>query len=262
MNIKFTKMHGCGNDFMVIDNRTNSINLSNSQIIELADYKKSVGFDQLLLIENSKQADISIRIFNRDGSEINACGNGSRCVAKLILKELESSNITIATKERVLTAGLKDGLIFVNMGKAKIIQENMLFGDIKGSLVDIGNPHIIVNIDGGGWTNGQNLDSIDLAKYGSIIENDSRFPNKVNVNFVSIINRNLVKLRTWERGAGATLACGSGASTSFYLLYINGLIDSSSVIKQAGGNLNISIVNEEILMAGEAQISYRGIISN
>lgn len=255
--MKFTKMHGCGNDFIVIDNRNEAINLSTQQIIQLADYKKSIGFDQLLLIEDSKQADIAIRIFNNDGSEVNACGNGSRCVAKLILEQTKSANITIATKERILTAGLIDGLVSINMGRAKIIQENMIFDKLKGSLIEIGNPHVVINVTDGKW---QKLNEIELSLHGAKIENDIRFPNKVNVNFVDILNRNLVELRTWERGAGATLACGSGACASFYLLHKTGLIEGKAVIRQAGGDLNLSLVNEEILMAGEAKTSYRGIV--
>ena len=250
MLIDFIKMHGCGNDFVVIDQRPYTIELNFKQITQLADYKKSVGFDQLLLIENSKSADISMKIFNRDGSEASACGNGSRCVAKLILEKSLKNNITIATNNRILAAKWKGELVAVDMGNAEIAEENMKFGELNGSLVEIGNPHIII----------ENSSELDISKYGPLIENDLRFPNKVNVNFVDVVNRDLVNLRTWERGVGATLACGSGACASFAFLYSKGLINKQAVIHQAGGNLQISIENGHVLMAGEAKVSYRGSV--
>ena len=250
MLIDFIKMHGCGNDFMVVDARQKAIELTSKQIIQLADCKKSVGFDQLLLIENSTLADVSMRIFNSDASEALACGNGSRSVAKLILESSDKNNITIATKNRVLTAKWQGDLIAVDMGEAKIVEENIQFGELYGSLVEIGNPHIVI----------KDLDQLEISKHGPLIESDRRFPNKVNVNFVSVENRDLVYLRTWERGVGSTLSCGSGACASFALLYSKGLINKQVVIRQAGGNLQISIENGHILMAGEARISYRGTV--
>ena len=248
MKLNFTKMHGCGNDFLIIDSRDQLVELNPKKIIELADYKKSVGFDQLILIENSNLADAAIRIFNNDGSEAAACGNGSRCVAKLILEQLNKPIITIATANRILTAKWQNQLVAINMGQAVIMQESMSFANVNGSLVEIGNPHIIIN----------NVANLDIIKYGPLIENDLRFPNKVNVNFTQIINRNLVKLRTWERGAGATLACGTGACASFFYLQNQGLINKVAVIIQLGGDLNLSLENNEIIMAGEAKISYQG----
>jgi len=261
MKIKFTKMHGCGNDFLIIDNRTQQIHLSPQEIIEFSDYKKSIGFDQLITIDHSDKADASIRIFNTDGSEVNACGNGSRCIAKLILDEKPKSEIiTLATKERILSAKKHNDLISLNMGNAEITQEDIIFDNIKGTLVHIGNPHIIINIDQGGWTNKQNLANIDLLKHGPIIENDQRFPNKTNVNFVSIENKNIVHLRTWERGSGATLSCGTGASASFYALYKQGLINKTTTIRQASGDLLLTLENGEIILTGEAKISYNGTV--
>lgn len=261
MSINFTKMHGCGNDFLIIDSRYQNINFSKEDIIRLANYKKSIGFDQLLIIKNSDKADIAINIFNSDGSEINACGNGSRCVAKLILDEKDNSkHITIATNERILNAKRYDDLISINMGKAEIIQDDILFGNLHATLINIGNPHIIINIDQGGWTKEQNLANISLLKYGPEIENDPRFPEKVNVNFVSVKSKNLVHLRTWERGVGATLSCGSGSSASFYSLFKQELINSNATIRQEGGDLMLSINNDEIILTGEAKISYIGSI--
>jgi diaminopimelate epimerase len=245
--MKFIKMYGCGNDFMVIDNRAQSINLNSQEISLLSNYKKSVGFDQLIMMENSKDNDISIKIFNSDGSPAEACGNGSRCVARLILEESKKDIITISTENRVLTAYWQNKLVAINMGTAKIIEENIDFNDFKGSLVDIGNPHVIIN------------NQEDYLKYGPIIECDPRFPNKANVNFTRIIDRNTIELNTWERGAGATLACGTGACASFFYLSKQGLINKKALIKQKGGNLTISLNDDqEIIMAGDAEISYQG----
>ena len=250
MQINFIKMHGCGNDFLIIDNRDQEVVLNASQIIQLSDYKKSIGFDQLLLIENSKAADVAIRIFNSDGSEVAACGNGSRCVAKLILEESQKDNITIATKNRILEAKRQTNLVAINMGKAEIIQKDIKFLDLVGTFIEIGNPHVVVSTE--------DLENFNVLKHGPLIENDARFPNKVNVNFVQVVNKDLVYLRTWERGAGATLACGSGACASFYFLYNKGAINKEIVVKQMGGEVIISIEDDNILMAGDAQISYRG----
>jgi len=255
-SINFIKMHGCGNDFMVIDSREFDLELSPEQIIKLSDYKKSIGFDQLLLIKKSNSADIALKIFNNDGKEVSACGNGSRAVAKLMLDSFKQDSLTIATTNRIITAHKeKYDMIAVNMGIANINSEEFEFPKIKlkGNLVDIGNPHIILLT--------KDCENINYLEYGPLIENDSRFPNKVNVNFVQVINKDKVKLITWERGAGATLACGTGASATFALLNHLGLVNNEAMIMQKGGNLYISIKNKEIFMAGEAEISYRGVIN-
>lgn len=250
MNVNFIKMHGCGNDFLIIDNRDQAVSLNKNQIIQLANYKQSIGFDQLLLIENSNIADVAIKIFNSDGSEVSACGNGSRCVAKLILEESNKDKTTISAEDRVLSAKYQDNLIAINMGKAELAPKDIKFSNLTGTFVEIGNPHVVVNIE--------DLENLDILKYGPLIENDSRFPNKVNVNFVEIIDRDSIKLRTWERGVGATLACGTGACASFYCLYSRNLVNNKAVIKQPGGEVTISIENGDVLMAGAAEISYRG----
>lgn len=250
MNINFIKMHGCGNDFLIIDNRNQSVLLERNQIIQLADYKQSIGFDQLLLIENSDIADVAIKIFNNDGGKVSACGNGSRCVARLILEESNKESITIATDDRVLSAKYQEDLIAINMGKAEIAPRDIKFSGFIGTFVEIGNPHVVVNTD--------DLDNLDILKYGPLIENDPRFPNKVNVNFVEIINKDSIKLCTWERGVGSTLACGTGACASFYCLYSKNLVNNKAVIKQPGGEVIIAIENGNVLMAGAAEISYRG----
>lgn len=251
MKVDFTKMNGCGNDFMIIDLRNFIFNLDSSLIEKLADYKTSVGFDQLITITSSSIADIAINIFNRDGSIAAACGNGSRCVAKLIFNQLDKEIITISTINRILEAKRLGDLISINMGEAEVTQDNIQLNDIYASLVEIGNPHIVIN----------NIQDLDILKHGPLIENHPKFPNKVNVNFAQIVRRDLIKLRTWERGAGATLACGTGACATFFALHKKGLINKEAVISQLGGDLNISLNGRNILMSGDACISYNGTIT-
>lgn len=241
-------MNGCGNDFMVIDNRINPRDFSKQQIIELADYKRSVGFDQLLLIENSDKADIAMRIFNNDGSEIEACGNGTRCVAKLVMDQLGAEHLSIATSLRILKCTREDDLISVNMGAAKIIEENLQFEHFSGELVDMGNPHVVIVVP--------EIKEQIVLNEGPKIEYDARFPKKANVNFARIVNPQLVELRTWERGAGATLSCGSGACASFYALHKK--LAPIVTIKQLGGELKLKLVDNEICLIGDAKICYYG----
>lgn len=259
--IEFYKMNACGNDFLVIDNRKMNIELSKDQIIFLADYKRSIGFDQLMVIENSNICDISIKIFNKDGSKAAACGNGTRCVAYLILNQTSKKNLTIETSNRNLIAKIENEQISLLMGKAEIIGENLNFDGLIGAHIDVGNEHVVINFTKGGSTDYKNFVKFDVGQIGPKIENDIRFPEKVNVNFTQVINRNLVALKTWERGAGETLSCGSGACASFYFLYSANLINSPCIIRQAGGDLEISIEGNEIFMKGEANISYYGSIN-
>jgi diaminopimelate epimerase len=247
--LDFIKMHGCGNDFMVVDSRLNDTSFSRDQIIELADYKRSVGFDQLLIIENSSIADVKVSIFNCDGSKAQACGNGSRCVAKLILEELNKINITMEINHKLINAHHAEDKISVNMGKAKIIEQDILFKEAKGSLIDVGNLHIVT------------LSDVNPQYYGKIISQDSRFHDGVNVNFVQLVDKEIIKLQTWERGVGLSLSCGSAACASFAFLLHKNLIKKEITVIQPGGSLNIKLNNnDEIIMTGEASISYYGKI--
>lgn len=243
MQINFIKMHGCGNDFLIIDNRNIMLKFTPEQVKNLADYKKSVGFDQLLLIENSSSADAAIRIYNSDGSEASACGNGSRCIAKLILEETGNSSITISTANRILTAKRQDHLIAINMGQAKLID----------NYVEIGNSHVVISTD--------NLDVLNISEAGPLATKNQTFSNKLNVNFVQVINRELIHLRTFEHGVGATLACGSGACASFFYLYKNGIVNDNITIRQPGGIVKVSIQDDNIILAGDAETSYHGFFN-
>lgn len=254
MDIEFIKMNGCNNDFLVIDLRQGIQKnyFTASRIKQLSNYKNSIGFDQLLLIDSSSKADISLYIYNNDGIEVEACGNGTRCVSSLFLH----NSLSIETSNRILTSEIIDGLVTVNMGKPLLNLKEVKFDFLVGFFVDVGNPHIVIDL-----TSYSDLEIEEIFnKYGPLIENDYRFPHKINVNFVKVIDSNTVNLNTWERGAGATLACGTGACASFALLNAKKIVNNTALIRQKGGNLRISTENGDILMAGDAKISYRGTI--
>lgn len=235
-------MHGCGNDFLVIDSRLQQFIPNKDLVVKLADYKKSIGFDQLMLIENSSSSDISLKIFNRDGTIAAACGNGSRCVSKLILEETGKEKIFIEVSGRSLEARYVNGLVSINMGKAELLNNQANHDDITFGIVNIGNLHLVVQ-------------AYDLfEQYGLMLCNHY----KANINFVEVLNKDNVNLKTWENGVGATLACGTGACASFYYLYKNGLINKIAKIKQPGGDVYVSLEGDEIILSGDAQISYRG----
>ncbi len=250
MNFNFVKMNACGNDFLIVFKEAHEEIFSKSEIKTLSDYKRSVGFEQLIIVNQSSAEDAAIRIFNSDGSEVEACGNGTRCVAKLLLQSSPAKElVTISTVNRVIKAWWQGELVALDMGKGKIVEQNIDFIEkIKGDLVSVGNPHIVIQ------------EMFDPLKYGPIIENDERFPNKVNVNFVKIIDRETVNVITWERGVGKTLSCGTGACASFFLLRKQNLVNKQVIVKQAGGSLMFSMEGENIIMSGEANINYKGTI--
>ncbi len=228
------KMDGLGNDFLIIDRRKSSVNLSKKQIIDFAD-RKNIGFDQLIYIEKELDQYVPITIFNSDGNEVDACGNGSRCIIKLLplidsksKEEYEKNskkNISLKTKNRILTGSLSDkSKVLLDMGNPifdwnKIpLSKNIDPGNVDieidgekisfGFCVNVGNPHIIFfNVFN------ENFDKFyrQLENFGPKIENHKLFPEKVNVTFASIVNKEHIVVRVWERGAGLTKACGTAA---------------------------------------------------
>ena len=267
--IEFTKMHGLGNDFVIIDRRSKDIEINDNLIQKLSDRKTGAGCDQLITINNTnnKNADIKIDIFNPSGDKAEACGNGTRCVAKILFNEnIEKETLMILSDAGILIAKKVGADISVNMGKIttnwqKIpLSEEMdplnipikVDGFEAGIGVNIGNPHIVFF--------GKSIENIDLNAIGSKIENHKFFPNKTNVEFVEIINSNKIKMKVWERGAGITLACGSGACAAVYAGWKKNLIEKNTEVQLEKGSLNINIVDEEAIMTGPAEISYNGYI--
>ena len=223
--IEFTKMHGLGNDFVIIDRRSNKIEINDNLIQKLSDRRTGAGCDQLITINNpgGDNADVSIDIFNPAGDKAEACGNGTRCVAKILFDENnEKETLKILSDAGTLIAKKAGDEISVNMGKMTTDWEKIplstqmdplnipieVEGFDKGVAVNIGNPHIVFF--------GKSIENINLNQIGPEIEKHNFFPNKTNVEFIEILNSNTIKMKVWERGAGVTLACGSGACAAVY----------------------------------------------
>tara|TARA_Y100000741_G_scaffold115972_1_gene87047 strand:+ start:874 stop:1692 length:819 start_codon:yes stop_codon:yes gene_type:complete len=267
--INFIKMHGLGNDFVIIDKRKTDILITKELINKLSDRKSGAGCDQLITINSNSNNDIDaqIEIFNPTGDKAEACGNGTRCVAKLLFLESSKSRIKILSDAGILIAYNKeDSNISVNLGKVsyewnkiplakKINTLNIpikIKGFGNGIAINIGNPHIVFF--------GKKINEVDLTKIGPQIENDNLFPNKTNVELVEVIDKNKIYMRVWERGAGITLACGSGACAAVYAGQLMKYLENDVEVKLERGSLFISIINQEAIMTGPAEISFRGSI--
>ena len=267
--IEFIKMHGLGNDFVIIDCRFNNIEITKDIIRKLSDRKTGAGCDQVLTIENkiSDNHDACIKIFNQNGDSAEACGNGTRCVAKLLFDENNSSSIKLLSLVGTLIAKkFNDNLISVNLGKISHYWKDIPMANKLDTLnipiklenfssgvgINIGNPHVVFF--------GEDIDEFDLEKFGPQIENNSLFPKKTNVEIVEIINRKTIRMKVWERGAGITLACGTGACASVYAGMLKNLIDNEVEVQLTKGSLYIKIQNKEAILTGPATISYRGHI--
>ena len=216
------KMDGLGNDFIIFDKRKKSVSLTKEQIIKISD-RNNIGCDQVIFIENDKNSDAFLKFYNSDGGEISACGNGSRCVAYLLMKENNNKKISLGTKVGILQAELNDkNLVSINMGEPNFewnkipLSKKMDTQNLKikingidgkeargGFSLSIGNPHVIFFVE--------DFNQFNLKEIGPKIENYSYFPEKCNVTLASIKNKNHVKVKVWERGVGLTKACGTAA---------------------------------------------------
>ncbi|MDC6447672.1 diaminopimelate epimerase [Alphaproteobacteria bacterium] len=267
--IKFIKMHGLGNDFVIIDKRSKNIEINDNLIKKLSDRKTGAGCDQVIIINQSidRNIDVSIDIFNPGGDKAEACGNGTRCVAKLLFNENNEKNILkILSDAGILIARKKNKNISINMGKIsndwKVIPLSKemdtlnipieIEGFSKGVCVNVGNPHIVFF--------GNSIQNIDLAHLGPIIEHHEFFPNKTNVEFIEVLNKKKIKMKVWERGVGITTACGSGACAAVYAGWKKNLIENNAEVQLEKGSLQINIINEEAIMTGPAEISYNGYV--
>ena len=267
--IEFTKMHGLGNDFVIIDRRSKKIEINDNVIQKLSDRRTGAGCDQLITINDPKKndVDVSIDIFNPAGDKAEACGNGTRCVAKILFDENnEKETLKIISDAGTLIAKKAGDDISVNMGKITtdwkkipLIKEmdslNIpihVEGFDKGVAVNIWNPHIVFY--------GQSIENVDLNAIGPMVEKHHFFPNKTNVEFIEVVNSNTIKMKVWERGAGVTLACGSGACAAVYAGWKKKLIEKNSQVQLEKGSLNINIDADQAIMTGPAEISYNGYI--
>lgn len=271
MTIEFTKMQGLGNDFVVINALDQPFTLSGEKIRAMADRRLGIGFDQLLVLEPTDQvdADFSYRIFNADGGEVGQCGNGARCMG-LFIKHYQLSDkqqITLITREGRLQITLDNSnTVTVTLSKVYFAPQKIPFVadqeslsyplTVEGktfdvSVVNVGNPHAVMVVD--------RLDDDEIYYWGKKISRHARFPQGVNVGFMQIIHSQKIALRVFERGAGMTLACGSGACAAVAVGYQRNLLSGCVEVNQAGGRLLISFdKNRGIEMIGGANLVFTG----
>ncbi len=264
--IEFIKMHGLGNDFVIIDQRPKKIPITQDLIQKLSDRRTGAGCDQLITINDSKNnVDADIEIFNPGGDRAEACGNGTRCIARILFNENKDKEILrIHSDAGVLEAKKEDKNISVNMGYITMdwnkipLSENMdtmnipiiIEGYTKGVAVNVGNPHIVFF--------GNSINQTNLNEVGPSIEKHEYFPNKTNVELVEVIDSHTLKMRVWERGVGVTLACGSGACASVYAAWKKNLTKNNVEVILEKGSLFINILDDKAIMTGPAEISYHG----
>jgi diaminopimelate epimerase len=265
--IYFTKMHGLGNDFVVINNIDGDVSLSNDEIRKLSDRRFGIGFDQLLMVESSssKDADFRYVIFNADGSEVNQCGNGARCFALYIQKKnLSYKNpLSVETNSGIMVLKINsDDSIRVEMGEPNFLpskiplnvkeesSEYIVEGFKVGSL-SIGNPHAVLVLN----------DISDIDSTALKIQSSSHFPEGVNVGFMKVLSKDEVKLRVFERGVGETLACGSGACAAVVHGIRLGKLNSKVKVRLNGGNAMVEYDGKNVYLSGPGEFVYEGSIN-
>lgn len=273
--MKFTKMHGCGNDYIFVNCFHEIVKNPEKVSRLLSDRHFGVGADGLILIGDSNVADFSMHMYNSDGSVGEMCGNAIRCVGKYVY-ENKMTNKTVITVETL--AGVRTLFLTVNQNhvveimvdlgkpilspkeipvvseKDQVMNETIEILDRRFQItcVSMGNPHVVAFVD--------NVASFPVAKYGLPMEYNLKFPNRTNVEFVQILDRNNIKMRVWERGSGETLACGTGTAASVVAGVVNGLLDDYVVVNCLGGKLKIRYDKEEqvVYMTGTAKLVYHG----
>jgi len=282
MKLKFTKMHGAGNDFVVLDGYTQPLNLTETQVRALANRHFGVGADQLLVVEKPTVdgVDFRYRIFNCDGGEVEHCGNGARCFVKFVrdTRLTDKRSVRVQVQNGVITLTMQDnGEVVVDMGAPVFEPAKVPFDasgldarqeasdtlyplDVNGatrwiSVVSMGNPHAVQVVD--------DVEAFPVLVDGPVIERHSRFPQRVNAGFMQIVSRSEVKLRVYERGAGETLACGTGACAAVAAGIRRGLLDAPVKVHTHGGMLTITWNGESsspLMMAGPAATVFEGEI--
>jgi diaminopimelate epimerase len=268
--IAFHKMHGLGNDFVVVDRRRAEIAIGAAAARALANRRTGIGCDQVILIEKPRDpaAQVFMRILNADGSEAEACGNGTRCIARLIAEETGCSRVWIETLAGTLeTELLPDTRVAVDMGPAgtgwrdiplaramDTLCVDLTAGNLtKPVCTSIGNPHATFFV--------ADTDAVDLATLGPVLEHDPLFPERANIGVATVENRERIRLRVWERGAGVTQACGTGACAALVAAHRRGLTGRHATVALDGGELEILWrENGHVIMTGPATLTFEGTI--
>ncbi|WP_072370068.1 diaminopimelate epimerase [Hyphomicrobium sp. NDB2Meth4] len=274
-SIPFRKMNGLGNDFVVLDARETSLALGADEVRRIGDRNGGIGCDQIIVMEPSKKADLFMRIFNADGSEVSACGNATRCIALIAAEESGRDEVSVETSAGLLKAKVDSAdSITIDMGKPRFGWRDIPlaepFEDTTGielqigpidapvlhtpSVVNVGNPHAIF------WVN--DVNAHDLGRFGPLLENHPIFPERANISLAQVTGPNSLKLRTWERGAGLTRACGTAACAAAIAAARKGLTDRQVAVELPGGTLYIEWAeNDHIMMRGPAELEFEGTIS-
>jgi len=271
MKLRFTKMHGLGNDFVVIDGIDQRVELSPEQFRFLADRHFGVGCDQILLVEKAARpdADFRYRIFNADGGEVQQCGNGARCFVRFVHDHglTTKREIRVETAAGIIVPRLEaDGQVTVDMGPPRFEPAEIPFvadaravtyvldigQPVEIAVLSMGNPHAVLETC--------NVDTAPVAEWGPLIERHPRFPERVNVGFMQLLHRRAIKLRVFERGTGETLACGTGACAAAVSGMVRGLLDHQVVVQMRGGPLTIRWDGEghSVFMTGPAVSVFEG----
>jgi diaminopimelate epimerase len=272
MKKTFVKMHGLGNDFAIFDARAGHFDLTADQIRFMGHRQTGIGFDQLVVIYQAVKDDTQafIRIYNADGSEVGACGNASRCVAHLLNKDLKKDQLVIEIKSTKLVCAPRGDLWCVDMGPVKTEWQDIPLSAACDTLsipfklenlpepvgVNVGNPHAVFFMD--------DINSVDVARLGPVIENHPLFPERVNVEFAQVTGPGKINMTVWERGAGMTLACGTGACATAIAAIRRGLMPRGPIeILQKGGSLTIDWRESDnhVLMTGPVAEVFRGEIA-
>lgn len=257
---EFHKMHGLGNDFVIIDSRVVPVEMTPDKARAIANRMMGIGCDQLIILEPSQHADVAMRIYNSDGSEVESCGNASRCVVALL-----DRNVSIETKGGIIVGKLADGEVTIDMGIPHFEWQDiplafamdsanlpLAWEDLENPMaVNVGNPHVIFFVD--------DCDAVDLQRLGPLIEHDPAFPERINVNVASVRNGD-VKLRVWERGVGLTRACGTGACATGVAAIVQGKTNSPVKVNLPGGTLTIAWKpGQPVIMSGSATYVFKGL---
>ena len=275
MKINFTKMQAAGNDFVIVETLTKAYCLQGDQIRKLADRHYGVGCDQLLLLEATanQDADFRFRIFNPDGQEVEQCGNGARCIGRFSLDQgfTSKTKISLETMNRLVTVNILDeGFVDVDMGPPELDPDKVPFNanqksnfynlitegsKIEIGAVNMGNTHAIIRVE--------DVKKADVGTIGPMIEKHSDFPLKANVGFLQIASRNKVLLRVYERGAGETLACGSGACAAVVYGKLRGWLDETVTVEFPGGKLNVfwKGAGNPVILSGLTELVFTGTVN-